>query len=304
MSGNNAHFAQFIQHRKQKNWTRNIGDKLRKAGVTLLVFVFCFMMVIPFIWTISSSLKAEREIFAYPPQFFPTEVTFDNYLIVMGQHERIRPQVSLARAYWNSIIVTIPGVIGPLVTAILAAYAFARLKFPARDFLFFLYLVTMIVPIQVLIVPQFMLANALGIYNTHWALIIPYLSVAYAVFLLRQSFMSIPQDLIDAAKIDGAGHLGVIRHVIVPASSATIAALAILLFVWRWNDFTHPLIMLNRRDLYTIPLALSALIQDRENARTGGLLAGTILAILPLFVVFVIANRQFIRSMVHTGVKG
>jgi ABC-type glycerol-3-phosphate transport system permease component len=124
------------------------------------------------------------------------------------------------------------------------------------------------------------------------------------VFLLRQSFMSIPQDLIDAARIDGASHFGVIRHVVVPASSATIAALGLLLFVWRWNDFTHPLIMLNRRELYTIPLALSALIQDRENAQTGGLLAGTILAILPLFIIFILANRQFIRSMVHTGLKG
>lgn len=300
----NTNFTRFIAHRKKRSWVRDIGGTLRKTFLSFFVIFFGVLMVIPFAWTISSSFKAEREIFAYPPQFFPTEVTLDNYNIVLGLNERVRPQVSLMTAYRNSILVTIPGVLGPLMTAILAAYAFARLQFPARDFLFFLYLVTMIVPVQVLIVPQFMLANAMGIYNTHWALIIPYLSVAYAVFLLRQAFMSIPQDLIDAAKIDGAGHLGVIRHVIIPASSATIAALALLLFVWRWNDFTHPLIMLNRRELYTIPLALSALIQDRENARTGGLLAGTILAIMPLFIVFVIANRQFVRSMVHTGVKG
>lgn len=300
----NSTFVAFLESRKTDRWKRNLGQTLQRFTLTLFVMLFGVLTVIPFVWTISSSFKPEREIFAYPPQFLPRQITTDNYDIVLGRHERIRPQVSLLNAYKNSIIVTIPGVLGPLVTAILAAYAFARIQFPARDFLFLLYLVTMIVPVQVLIVPQFMLANAMGIYNTHWALIIPYLSVAYAVFLLRQSFLSIPQDLIDAARIDGASHLGVIRHVIVPSSGATIAALALLLFVWRWNDFTHPLVMLNRRELYTIPLALSALIQDRENAQTGGLLAGTILAIVPLFIVFVIANRQFVRSIVHTGVKG
>jgi multiple sugar transport system permease protein len=294
----------FTSARRSSNTLNSIRPKIQKATLTAFAFIFGILMIVPFIWTISSSLKPERSIFEYPPTFLPAEPTLENYEIVLGVHENIQPQVSLRDAYINSILVTIPGVIGPLVTAILAAYAFARLSFPGRDTLFLVYLGTMIVPVQVLIVPQFMIANGLNIYNTHWALIIPYLSVAYAVFLLRQSFMSIPQDLIDAARIDGASHFGVIRHVVVPASSATIAALGLLLFVWRWNDFTHPLIMLNRRELYTIPLALSALIQDRENAQTGGLLAGTILAILPLFIIFILANRQFIRSMVHTGLKG
>jgi multiple sugar transport system permease protein len=294
-----------INNRKYRpGWIRHLREKILKLTLTILLTVFGLAIVFPFIWTISASFKYERDVLAYPPSLIPENPTLDNYEYVLGLIPDRQPRVSLLRAYRNSLLVSIPGVIGPLTLAITAAYAFSRLKFPGRDALFLLYLGTMVVPLQVLIIPRFMMANWLGIYNTHWALLIPYLVEVYAVFLLRQSFLSIPQDLIDAARIDGAGHLKIIRHVIIPASGAVIASLALLLFVWRWNDFTMPLIMLNRPQLYTLPMAIAALKEDETVARTAALTAGIVISTMPIIIAFIAANKKFIRSMVHTGVKG
>lgn len=295
-----------ISYRRSQrpDWVKSLKPILIKLTLTILILIISGAVIVPFVWTISASFKYERDVMAYPPQFLPDDPTLENYEYLLGLNPDRQPRVSLLRSYVNSFLVTIPGVAGPLLISILSAYAFSRLRFRGRDTLFLLYLGTMIVPLQALIVPRFMMANWLNIYNSHWALIIPYLAEAYAVFLLRQTFMSIPQDLIDAARIDGATHLGVIRHVMVPASSATIAALALLLFIWRWNDFTMPLIMLNRSELYTVPMALAALTEDRVRTQTAALMAGIVISTGPLILAFIIANRQFVRSMVHTGIKG
>jgi multiple sugar transport system permease protein len=294
MSAQNASFP----------WARDIRPKLQKTTLTLLMLVFGLLMFTPFLWMASSSLKNENAIFDFPMQLFPEQPTLRAYETVLGLNDNRAMSVSITRAYLNSIAVVIPSVIGPLITGVLAAYAFSRLRFPGREALFALYLVTMIVPIQVLIVPRFMIANWLGIYNSLWALIIPNLSIAYATFLLRQSFMAIPQDLIDAARIDGANHLRVVWNVMVPSSSAILAALALLIFIWRWNDFTMPLIMINRAELYTLPLAIGELILDKYQAQWAGLMAGTLISTLPLFIIFAFTQRFFVRSLVHTGVKG
>jgi len=273
--------------------------------LTILMLIIGITTIVPFVWTLSSSFKLERDIFRFPIDWWPANPTITNYDRIFNYDPQTASrQTDFVRAYFNSIVVTIPGVIIPLTTGTLAAYAFARLRFPGRDKLFLLYLTTMIVPAQVLIVPRFLLADSAGIYNTLWALIIPYMTVAYGTFMLRQAFLAIPQDLIDAAKIDGCGHLGVIWNVIVPVSGSSLAALAMLLFIWRWNDYTMPLIMLNRRDLYTLPLALASYVEDPYMARWGQLLAATVLSTGPLLVIFIAANRFFVRSMVHTGVKG
>jgi multiple sugar transport system permease protein len=301
---NNTIFSTTTFHQNRPNWVRYLRENLLKLTLTILLIAFGMLIIFPFIWTISASFKFERDVLAYPPNLIPENPTLENYEYVLGLNPDRQPRVSLLKAYGNSLMVAIPGVIGPLALAITAAYAFSRLKFPGRDALFLLYLGTMVVPIQVLIIPRFMMANWLGIYNSHWALLIPYLAEAYAVFLLRQSFLSIPQDLIDAAKIDGAGHLSIIRHVIIPASGAIIASLALLLFVWRWNDYTMPLIMLNRPELYTLPMAIAALKEDETVSRTAAMTAGIVISTMPIILAFIAANKQFIRSMVHTGVKG
>ena len=303
MQKNTARSAMNL-NRARPRWVRHLRENLLKLTFTILLISFGLLIIFPFIWTVSASFKFERDVLAYPPSLIPDNPTLENYEYVLGLNPNRQPRVSLLRAYGNSLLVAIPGVIGPLMLAITAAYAFSRLKFPGREALFMLYLGTMVVPIQVLIIPRFMMANWLGIYNSHWALLIPYLAEAYAVFLLRQSFLSIPQDLIDAAKIDGAGHLKIIWHVIMPASGAVIASLALLLFVWRWNDYTMPLIMLNRPRLYTLPMAIAALKEDETVSRTAAMTAGIVISTMPIIIAFIAANKQFIRSMVHTGVKG
>ena len=270
--------------------------------LTLAVLVVGATMILPFVWTLSASFKREPDVFAFPIQWIPKVITLQPYRQALAGYTKAWPP--FWRAYVNSFIVTLPGVVGPLVTSTTAGYAFARVRFPGRDAIFLLYLAMMIVPEQVLLVPRFMLANWLSIYNTHWALIIPYLFTGYGTFLMRQACLSVPQDLLDAAKVDGAGHLRIIRNVIVPSTGPSLAALAMLLFVWRWNDYTIPLVMLSRPQLYTIPLALARFIEDYTTINYSAMMAATVLGTLPLLVVFLAANRFFVQSIVTSGLKG
>ena len=222
----------------------------------------------------------------------------------MGSLISASRSVPFWRAYLNSFFVTLPGVIGPLVTSTLAGYAFARLRFPGKKSIFLLYLGTMIIPEQVLMVPRFMIANWLGIYNTHWSLILPYLITAYGVFLIRQACQTIPQDLFDAAQIDGAGQMQRIWTVVVPSIGPQLSALALILFIWRWNDYGMPLIMINRSELFTVPLALAAFIESHSEVNYPAIMAATVLATIPLLILFVFINRYFVQSVISSGVKG
>jgi multiple sugar transport system permease protein len=277
---------------------------LLRIVITLLVLAFGMLMVLPFVWTVSASFKRDIDIFKYPIEWIPAFVTTRPYERVLGGLLSESRQTPFMLAYLNSLIVTLPGVIGPLITSTLAGYAFARLRFPGRDAIFVLFLATMIIPEQVLLVPRFMMANWLGIYNTHWALIIPYLVTAFGTFLVRQACLSLPQDLFDAAKIDGAGVLRQIWTVVVPAIAPQLAALAMLLFVWRWNDYAIPLVMLTRPELFTVPLALATFVEDHANTSYAALMAATVMSTAPLVIVFMIANRFFVQSVVSSGVKG
>jgi multiple sugar transport system permease protein len=274
--------------------------------VTLLVAGIGFLTIVPFLWTISSSFKREADIFTFPVQWIPPVITTLPYERVLGVGSLISASRSVPfwRAYLNSIFVTLPGVLGPLVTSTLAGYAFARLRFPGKRLIFLLYLGTMIIPEQVLMVPRFMIANWLGIYNTHWSLILPYLITAYGVFLIRQACLTIPQDLFDAAQIDGAGQLQRIWTVVVPSIGPQLSALSLILFIWRWNDYGMPLIMINRSNLFTVPLTLAAFIESHSEVNYPAIMAATVLATIPLLILFVFVNRYFVQSVVSSGVKG
>jgi multiple sugar transport system permease protein len=272
--------------------------------ITLFVTLVGLMMITPFIWTISTSFKLERDVFSFPIQWLPPTFTTAAYERVFKGMISASRSVPFYRAYLNSLFVTLPGVIGPLITSVTAGYAFARLSFPGKRIIFLLYLATMIVPEQVLLVPRFMIANYLGIYNTHWSLIIPYMITAYGVFLVRQACMSIPQDLFDAAQIDGAGHIGRLINVVVPNIAPQLGALGMILFVWRWNDYAMPLVMLSRSELFTVPLALATFIETHSEVNYPAMMAATVLGTMPLLAVFVVANRYFVQSIISSGVKG
>lgn len=274
--------------------------------VTLMIFIVGVLTIIPFIWTISSSFKLESDVFGFPIQWIPPTFTTLAYERVLGVGSMLSASRSVPfwRAYLNSFFVTLPGVLGPLVTSTLAGYAFARLRFPGKRVIFLLYLGTMIIPEQVLMVPRFMIANWLGIYNTHWSLILPYLITAYGVFLIRQACLTIPQDLFDAAMIDGAGQLERIRTVVVPSIGPQLSALALILFIWRWNDYGTPLIMINKSELFTVPLALAAFIESHSEINYPAIMAATVLSTIPLLILFLFINRYFVQSVISSGVKG
>lgn len=272
--------------------------------VTILILSVGILMVVPFVWTLSTSFKLESEVFTFPIQWIPTVITTAAYERVFGGMISASRSVPFYRAYLNSFFVSIPGVLGPLVTSVAAGYAFARLEFPGKRVVFLMYLATMIVPEQVLLVPRFMIVNYLHIYNTHWALIIPYMITAYGVFLVRQACMSIPQDLFDAAQIDGAGHIGRIMNVVVPNIAPQLGALGMILFVWRWNDYAMPLVMLSRSELFTVPLALATFIETHSEVNYPAMMAATVLGTMPLLIAFVFANRFFVQSAISSAVKG
>lgn len=274
--------------------------------ITGLVFVVGILTIVPFIWTISTSFKREVDVFSFPIQWIPPVFTTQPYERVLGVGSLISASRSVPfwKAYLNSITVTLPGVIGPLITSTFAGYAFARLRFPGKQAVFLLYLGTMIIPEQVLMVPRFMIANWMGIYNTHWALILPYMITAYGVFLIRQACLTIPQDLFDAAQIDGAGHLQRIFTVVVPSIGPQLSALSLILFIWRWNDYGTPLIMINRSEKFTVPLTLAAFIETHSEVNYPAIMAATVLATIPLMILFVFINKYFVQSVVSSGVKG
>lgn len=274
--------------------------------VTLFILVVGLLTIVPFIWTISTSFKREIDVFTFPIQWIPPIITTVPYERVLGVGSLISASRSVPfwKAYLNSITVTLPGVIGPLITSTLAGYAFARLRFPGSRVIFLLYLGTMIIPEQVLMVPRFMIANWLHIYNTHWSLILPYLITAYGVFMIRQACLTIPQDLFDAAQIDGAGQLQRVSTVVVPSIGPQLSALSLILFIWRWNDYGTPLIMINRSELFTVPLTLAAFIETHSEINYPAIMAATVLATIPLMILFIFINRYFVQSVVSSGVKG
>jgi multiple sugar transport system permease protein len=285
----------------RKNWITT-----SRVIVTVLIMIVGILTIIPFVWTISASFKLESDVFGFPIAWIPPTFTTLPYERVLGVGSLISASRSVPfwRAYLNSFFVTLPGVIGPLITSTLAGYAFARLRFPGKKYIFLLYLGTMIIPEQVLMVPRFMIANWLGIYNTHWSLILPYLITAYGVFLIRQACQTIPQDLFDAAQIDGAGQMQRIWTVVVPSIGPQLSALALILFIWRWNDYGMPLIMINRSELFTVPLALAAFIESHSEVNYPAIMAATVLATIPLLILFVFINRYFVQSVISSGVKG
>lgn len=280
--------------RERRNRKRK--ELLRAVGLHAILLVCAAAMVIPFLWMISTSLKRPREIYMWPPSLFPQEIFWSNY-------PESWSAAPFGRFYLNSLFVALSVTCGQLITCTLAAYAFARLKFRGRDALFLAFLGTMMIPFQVSMIGAFQMIHWLGWTDSYYALIVPGLASPFGVFLLRQFFLTLPTELEDAARIDGASRLGVIRHVIVPLSMPALATLAVFTFMGVWNDFLWPLVVLNSEELYTVQLGL-AVFRDQRSTVWNLLMAGTVTATMPILVVFFFAQRYFIRGIALTGLKG
>lgn len=262
----------------------------------LLLILGSIVMVLPFLWMVVTSLETTAQAFSIPPSFIPNPVQWDNY-----------PQSFNALpfniAYLNSAIVAVTVTVFQLITCSMAAYAFARIKFPGRDILFFAFLATMMIPFQLTIIPIFLTMKYLGLLDTLLSLILPpALFSAFGVFLLRQFILGLPYELEEAAIVDGASRWTIFWQLILPLLRAPLAALGIFTFIGMWNDFFRPLIMLNTPTNFTVPLMLN---QFRGQYATEWTLvmAGSVIAVLPLLVVYIIMQKQIIRGIAMTGLK-
>lgn len=281
--------------------------RLFGAAATFALAIVAVVMVLPFVWLVSSSLKGPTEILTLPPDWIPPDPRWENYSRIWQgtplERGPLGARPPLLGAYLNSLFVTLTVTAAQLLTSSAAAFAFARLRFPARDKLFLGYLATMMIPAQVTIIPVFILLRQLGWLDSYQALIVPFVTSAYGTFLMRQYFLSIPRDLVDAAVIDGCGYFGVFAHVFLPLARPALATLSVLAFLATWNDFLWPLIVISSREHMTLPLMLNHFMGQYGTDWTR-LLPATVVALVPVIVVYLIGQRYITRGFVMSGIKG
>lgn len=254
------------------------------------------VMLFPFLWTVSTSLKDISEVFTYPPRLSGKEWVWENYVKVWERY----PFLDF---FLNTVKITALVVIGQLLTSSMAGYVFARLKFRGRDAIFMLYLATIIIPVQVTVIPNFFLMKTYGLIDTHWSLILPGLVSAFGTFLLRQFFQTIPAALEEAAKIDGCNPFGIYWRIFVPLSKPAMATLGIFICNGVWNDFYNPLIFINTTSKMTLTLGL-ATMQGLYSTDWPVLMAATTISITPIIVLFLLAQDLFVRGVTLSGLKG
>jgi multiple sugar transport system permease protein len=272
--------------------------KLLDLAALVVLGAGAILMIMPFLWMFSTSLRPSAESYKLPPAWLPTEWRVENYAAVFGS------SVPIVAFALNSIKVTLLVTIGQLVSCSMAGFAFARLRFPGRNLLFILLLASLMVPGQVKIIPIFIIMRRLGLVDNHWALILPGLTSAFGVFLMRQFFLTLPQELLDAAKIDGAGPWTSFLRIALPLAGPSLAALTIITFNGTWNNFFNPFIFINTWEKMTLPLGITALRGYMASGNASVVMAAVALAIAPMLIIFLLAQRWFIAGVTRTGIKG
>jgi multiple sugar transport system permease protein len=274
-----------------RNRSRPIVTALRY----LLLTIGALTMIVPFLWMVSTGLKAPGSVLTIPPELFPKEPTLASFRKVMDV-------VPLGRMFINSLFVTVVVVTAQIVTGSLAAYAFARMRWRGRDAVFMIYLATLMIPSQVTITPLFILMRQLGWINTYQGLILPSVVSAFGTFLLRQAMLNVPREYEEAAFLDGANHFQVYRTIVLPMIRPALATLAVLATMASWNDFLWPLFATNDAHLMTLPVGLS-LLQGEHTSDWNLIMAGAVISVVPIILVFIAAQRTFINGMLQSGLK-
>ena len=274
---------------------RRVRAGIRRAPVYVALVAGAVVMLVPFLWMVSTSLQPDSALRG-DPQLVPANPTFDNY-------SRIAEAFPFWRFLANSLVVAGVSTVLQVFTSAMGAYAFARLVFRGRDALFIVYLATLMVPLQVTIVPLFIEMRFLGLVNTYPGLILPAVASAFGTFLLRQAFLGLPRDLDEAAFIDGAGHWTVFRRVLLPLAGPALATFTVFAFMASWNSFLWPLIVTSAPDLMTLPVGLSAL-QGRYETAWNVVMAGATVSVIPILVIYALAQRHVVRGVAFSGIKG
>lgn len=271
-------------------------DHVAKATLYVLLFGGLAAVVGPFVWMLLSSFKPEAEIRANPPTWLPNDPTLGNY-------GKLFDRLDFPTYFVNSASVAVLTTVGNLLFCSAAGYALAKLPFPGKRLLFGIVLGTLMVPSIVTIVPLFVLSSNLGLVNTLTGLILPYLAQAFGVFLMRQFIQSIPNDLLEAARIDGASELRIYWQIVLPLCRPALATLGILTFLASWNNFLWPLVAATTDDKYTLPVALALYAIGQNRTDYDLLLAGSVIVVLPVLIVFILLQRHFVRGIATTGLK-
>ncbi len=269
------------------------------SAIKYAVLVFgAVLMLLPFEWMVVASLMAPNEIMARPLVWLPAVLEFHNYA-------RLAEAIPLGRMYLNSLIVTTAITLGILVSSSLAGYGFAKFQFPGRDILFMMVLATIMIPFFVYLIPVFYVVSQLGWVDTYQGLIVPNIVTAFGIFLMRQYMLSLPDELLDASRIDGASEFAIYWRIVLPLVGPALGALAILAFVYQWNAFLWPLVIIRSGDLATIPIGLNSLRVYASQPEVINLqMAGATVAIIPVLAVFAIFQRWFVQGIALTGLKG
>ena len=276
---------------------------LLQRGLLYALAIICAIgFTVPFLWTIGTSLKPLTDLYTFPPKFLPSVPRWDNYTDVFT----LAP---FATFLWNSVIVTALAVLGQTLSAAVVAYGFSRFRFPGRDMLFIVVLATMMLPWHVTIVPSFLLYSKLGWINTFLPLIVPsfFGGGAFYIFLLRQFFLTLPRDLDEAAKIDGANSMHIFLQIILPLAKTALATVAIFAFIEHWNEFIGPLIFLNSPEKFTVAIGLRYFLVtpfSGDEPREAILMAASLIVALPPLALFFAAQKYFVQGIVTTGMKG
>jgi multiple sugar transport system permease protein len=274
----------------------NLGSKIRTNLSAWIVLIPAgFLIIVPFLWMLTTSLKP-RGLTAFPPYLFPTKFEIANYITAWEA-------APFVRYYLNTFLVAAIVVFSRIVLAGMAAYAFSVMNFKGRDIIFLLFLGTMMVPMHSTLIPSYMIILNLGWLNTYKAIIVPRMVDAFSIFLLRQSFISIPQDYIDAAKLDGSNHWGILWRIVMPMSRSSLVAMALFSFLFIWNDFLWPLLVANNEELRTIQVGLQAFSGQYITEWTY-MMAGTVTATLVPVIIFLFAQKQFVSGLSRSGLKG
>lgn len=274
---------------------------IKKRGAVLITYVFCIagfvIAVFPILWTLLTALKPSTEMLTYPPRVIPSKFTLDNFIYAWNR-------APFARFFFNSILVTLVSVAGQIFFSSMAAYAFARIKFPGRNLLFMAFLTSMMIPTIIVLIPQFIMMRTFQLLDTYAALILPYFfGNAFSVFFIRQFFMAIPDSIQEAAEIDGCGQFRIFFQVFLPLCKSSIFTIALVRAVASWNDFLWPLVVTNREEMRTIPTAIAMLFFNYLNVDWPGLTAASMISILPLLLLFLFARDYLMESIALTGFK-
>ncbi|MGM0549139.1 MAG: carbohydrate ABC transporter permease [Bacillota bacterium] len=273
--------------------TRKMIDKILSH---LLLIFLSLIVLMPILFAISISLQTRAQVFSYPPSFFPDKLYFGNYL-------RAWEMVNMGRLLTNSLIASVIVMLGKLTLGVLSGYAFSHFKFKGKKFLFFAILFTLMLPMQVRVVPLFDFVSKLGLTNSYTGLVMPFLASATTTFLMRQHFLTIPKSLMESAQIDGCGPLRFLFQILIPLSGPTLAGLATVNFLVMWNAYLWPLIILNSDKMKVSQQGIRMLFASAAEREWGLIMAGTIMVVIPTLIVFLLAQRFFVKGIATQGLK-